>query len=69
MKYKMRGFIDPYTLGILISIIGAATAHSLHEQASLNDVKTRQTLQHSIQDDKSTEKNVISTEAENDGLD
>jgi len=30
-RKKMRGFIDPYTLGFLISILGSSTAFLLNE--------------------------------------
>jgi len=30
MKRKIRGIIDPYTLGFLISIVGTALAFGLH---------------------------------------
>lgn len=31
MMKKMRGFLDPYTLGFLLSLIGATTAYIVHQ--------------------------------------
>ncbi len=40
---KMRGLLDPYTLGFLLSLIGATTAHIVHS----NDDSAQTESEHS----------------------
>ena len=42
-SHKMRGIIDPYTLGFLISIIGASIAYIAHADKQSDDVTSSST--------------------------
>lgn len=50
-KQQMRGFLDPITLGFVLSILGTATALTLDvdSQVSQNDMKAQVTLEESVE--------------------
>ncbi len=55
---KTKGVIDPMTLGLLLSIIGAVTGHLLHK----NDVAVTKQPEHETDTTKSVE--IVPTESE-----
>jgi len=52
---KMGGFIDPYTLGFLLSLIGTATAHIIHSNDYSDFVKPENTTEQIEQTDLETD--------------
>ena len=58
MKQKTRGFIDPYTLGFLISLIGTIVAVETHsDRGQADGAETRYPVAAS-QTDKAIQKNL-----------
>ena len=45
---KMRGMIDPYTLGFLISIIGAGIAHIVHADRHDDEISNSTQLESQV---------------------
>ncbi len=43
---KMRGMIEPYTLGFLLSLIGAGIAHLVHADKHEDEVENAAQIEH-----------------------
>ncbi len=45
MKKYMRGIADPFTLGLIVALVGAATVTTVHVEEKSNIVQSAETSQ------------------------
>lgn len=63
MMRKMRGIIDPFTLGFLLSIIGTTSAYLVHNNQQIDD--PRSTSNQIEQHDNATQLTLSNQNSEN----
>ena len=59
MRHNMRGFIDPYTLGFLISLIGGIMVISTHEHTPFHESGENKQTEEVIQSNKIVDRVVV----------